>query len=219
MTKVLLIGATGLIGRQLLGRLLERKIESVVITRRPTGVEHPNLHELVAEGEDWSKLAGEHPADVAISCLGTTWAQAGKSQEAFRVVDQHLVLGVMKAAKEAGAHQAILVSAVGARATSPNFYLRVKGEVERDLAALEFDRLDIMRPGLLRGERDAESRTGEGIATLLSPITDVLMSVGPFRRFRSIDSAQVAKAIFALTGKSGKGRFIHENDAILRLGN
>lgn len=219
MTKTLLIGATGLIGRQLLPILLRHGDEVQILTRRETGETGSLLKEIVADPAEWSKLAADAGADIVISCIGTTWAQAGKSQDAFRNVDQHLILSVMQAAQEAGARQAITVSASGASASSPNFYLRVKGEVEHSLKEMAFERVDIMRPGLLRGERGGERRAGEQLGILLSPIMDVALSFGPLRRYRSIDSAAVARAIATLAGKSGKGRFIHENDAILRLGN
>lgn len=219
MAKILLIGATGLIGRQLLDLLLERGQNVHVLARRVTGANSATLTEIVADPAEWPALAADAKADVVISGIGTTWAQSGKSEEAFRAVDQYLVLGVMQAARDSGARQAITVSSVGASATSPTFYLKVKGEVEQSLKAMEFERLDIMRPGLLRGERGGDRRAGERIGIMLSPFTDLAMSFGPLRRYRSIDGAAVARAMASLAGKGGKGVFVHENDAILRLGN
>ena len=109
----------------------------------------------------------------------------------------------------------ITVSSVGASADASNFYLSTKGKAEQALRALGFDRLDILRPGLLRGNRQ-ESRTGEALGIILSPLTDALMH-GPLRRYRSIDSATVANAIASLTVGGGKGENIHENDAIAAL--
>ena len=217
MAKLLLIGATGLIGRQLLDLLTIRGDTLHVLTRRATGANGASLTEIIADPSEWPALAADAKADIVMSCIGTTWAQAGKSEDAFRAVDQHLILGVMQAAHDAGARQAISVSAVGASASSPNFYLRVKGEVEQSLQAMAFDRTDIMRPGLLRGDRNAERRFGEEIATLFAPVTDFAMSFGPLRRFRSIESGKVAQAMAALSGKSGKGYFVHDNDSILSL--
>lgn len=217
MAKILLIGATGLIGRQLLDMLLERGQEVHVLTRRVTGASSPSLTETVADPSEWATLAADIKADVVMSAIGTTWAQSGKSQDAFRAVDQHLVLGVMQAAHDNGARQAITVSSTGASASSPTFYLRVKGEVEQAVKAMGFERVDIMRPGLLRGERGNDRRLGERLGIMLSPFTDLAMSFGPLRRYRSIDAAAVARAIAALAGKGGKGNLVHENDAILRL--
>lgn len=109
----------------------------------------------------------------------------------------------------------IAISSVGASAKSANFYLSTKGKAEAALRALAFDRLDILRPGLLRGNRE-ENRTGESLGIMLSPFTDSLMH-GPLRRYRSIDSAVVAKAIANLALNGGEGQLIHENDAITAL--
>jgi uncharacterized protein YbjT (DUF2867 family) len=70
------------------------------------------------------------------------------------------------------------------------FYTRVKGEVERDLAALGLQRLVVMRPSLLLGDR-TESRPGERLAILLSRPLGALM-IGPLSKYRAIDSRDVA---------------------------
>lgn len=217
MASIVLVGATGLIGRQLLDLLLERGDDVTVLTRRATGATGANLREQVADSGEWPQLVAAAKPEVVISCLGTTWAKAGKSEAAFRAVDQQLVEAVMKAARNAGATRAITVSSVGANAHSRNFYLRVKGEVEESLQAMGFDRIDVLRPGLLRGERGSERRFGERIGIILSPLTDIVMSMGPLRRYRSIDSATVAKAIGALSARESLGTFVHENDGIRRL--
>ena len=89
-------------------------------------------------------------ADVLACALGTTWKKAGKSETDFRAVDQHLVLACARAAKDAGMRQMIAVSSVGADAMAKNFYLKVKGETEQGLGRIGLQRLDILRPGLLR---------------------------------------------------------------------
>ena len=84
------------------------------------------------------------------------------------------------------------------------------------MRAQKFDRLNIIRPGLLRGERTNESRIGESLAIAASPIMDLLLH-GKFRRYRSILASDVADAIVALMAESAAGQFVHENDAIWEL--
>ena len=106
----------------------------------------------------------------------------------------------------------IMVSSVGADRASRNFYLRVKGETEDALAKVGLARLDILRPGLIRGPRQ-ERRPAEHIARLASPLTDLLLH-GGFRRYRSMKADTLADAVFALAREKARGRFVHEYDAI-----
>lgn len=216
MTRILLAGATGLIGRQVVELLADMPSdhELHIISRRPVGNLPVNITQHIDDASRWSDYITASAPDVLISCLGTTIKTAG-SKSAFAAVDLNLVSMVGQTAKTAGAGQMIMVSSVGANVSSANFYLSTKGKAEQALRAIGFDRLDIIRPGLLRGNR-AETRTGELLGMMLSPLTDAMMH-GRLRRYRSIDSATVAKAITNLTMADGSGMFIHENDAITTL--
>lgn len=221
---VLLAGATGLVGGRVLERLLAPPQGPQVLApvRRPLTIPSPRLFAPVVElgdaGQDLAlreQLRGASPQIGSyLCCLGTTIRRAG-SREAFLAVDRDLVLRLAAIALELGARQAILVSSVGASAQSGNFYLRVKGETERALADLGFERLDLLRPGLLLGNR-TESRPGEAIARRLSPVTNPLLR-GPLRRYRGIAADDVAAAAVALVGLGGPGRHVHENAGLLAL--
>lgn len=213
MPDALIVGATGMVGRSVAEQATAQPL--TILARRDTG-DFPPQHRLQRAAPDrWPGIiAAERPA-ILISCLGTTIRQAG-SEAAFRAVDHDLVLAVAAAAKDAGTSHMITVSSVGAAAKSRNFYLRTKGEVEEALRALAFDRLDILRPGLLTGDRRGPPRLGEGIAMFAAPLTDALMH-GSLRRYRSIPGATVAAAIVRLAGTGGPGIYVHENDAIRAL--
>ena len=217
---VLLAGATGLVGGRVLARWLAADHGPLVIApvRRPLPFQHPRLHALVGKWDGAAladALAGAgQPLRAYACCLGTTIRQAG-SREAFLAVDRDLVLALAESARGLGARQALLVSSVGASAQSGNFYLRVKGEAERGLAALGFERVDCLRPGLLLGER-AERRRAEGLGQRLAPLANPLMR-GPLRRYRAIGADTVAGAMVALAGRPEEGRFVHEYDALVAL--
>ncbi|QCB54136.1 NAD-dependent dehydratase [Sphingopyxis sp. PAMC25046] len=213
MPEALIVGATGMVGRAVIARFGSVPVTALV--RREVEGLAPHHKQLVAPSEGWSDIiAAERPA-VLISCLGTTIRQAG-SQAAFRAVDHDLVLAAARGARASGTPRMIAVSSVGAAAKSANFYLRTKGETEDDLGAIGFDRLDLIRPGLLRGDRPGPQRLAEGLATIAAPFTDALLH-GRFRRYRSISGDSVAAAIVALAGQSASGVYIHENDAIRAL--
>lgn len=213
MSDILIVGATGMIGRLVAEQAGTQPL--TILARRDTG-DFPPQHRLQRAAPDrWPGIIAADKPVTIISCLGTTIRQAG-SEAAFRAVDHDLVLAVATAAKAAGTAHMIAVSSVGAAAASRNFYLRTKGEVEDALRALGFDRLDILRPGLLMGDRQGPPRLGEGIAMLAAPLTDALLH-GSLRRYRSIPGAAVAAAIVRLAGTGGSGSHVHENDAIRAL--
>ncbi|PAL23259.1 NAD-dependent dehydratase [Sphingopyxis sp. GW247-27LB] len=210
---ILLVGATGLVGRSVIAEAGELAL--TVLARRDVD-DLPERHALlVAPPQRWPDIiAAERPA-VLISCLGTTIRAAG-SQAAFRAVDHDLILSAARGARLGGAARMIVVSSVGASAKSGNFYLRTKGETEAGLRALGFDRLDVLRPGLLTGDRPGPARLGEGIAMAAASFTDALLH-GSLRRYRSIPAETVAKAIVALASRRESGIHVHENDAIRAL--
>ncbi len=222
--RVLLAGASGLVGQQLLARLLAHPQVTQVVApgRRPLAQSSPKLLAITAamdsaEGlrELDTTLARVAPQlDVFVSCLGSTIKQAG-SKPAFLAVDRDLVVRLAQTARGLGAHHALVVSSVGASAQSGNFYLRVKGETERLLAGVGFERLDILRPGLLLGAR-RDSRPGEAIAQRLAPYTNPLL-IGPLARYRAIPAAAVAIALERLLTASQEGQFVHESQAMSAL--
>lgn len=215
--RIALVGATGLIGRTVIEQCVGRTdVRLFAIARRemplPAGA-RMEMH--IADPAQWGNLIGAIRPAAMISALGTTWAQAGKDEDAFRAVDERLVLDTARAAEAHGVRNYVAVSSAGANSLSRNFYLKVKGEVEGALRQIGFDRLDLLRPGLLRGDRDGDRRLGERIGIIAAPITDLLMQ-GKYRAFRSVRAEEVAQAALALAMRKAKGKFVHDPDAIRR---
>ncbi len=216
VTRIALVGASGLIGSRLIQLAVGRSdIRIVAIARSEIALpKGARMEVLVADPSGWGDAIAAAHADVLVCALGTTWQKSGKDEAAFRAVDQHLVLAVAKAAKAAGIRQFIAVSSVGADLASKTFYLRVKGEVEYALGKIGLPRLDILRPGLLRGPR-AERRPAEAFAQIASPFADLLLH-GGFSKYRSVKADTVAQAIVGLTREKAAGRYVFEHDAIVR---
>ncbi|MBL8744675.1 MAG: NAD(P)H-binding protein, partial [Myxococcales bacterium] len=168
MSTAIIVGATGLVGAQILSLLLaDAKVERVVsLGRRKTGAAHEKLEEHAVDLGEPSSFRSLVKGDFLFSALGTTLKKAG-SKEAQRMVDVTYPLNVATVAAENGVKGYGLVSAVGADAGSVMFYNRIKGELERDVQALGFERVRIARPSILTGERN-ESRPMEelGISAL-----------------------------------------------------
>lgn len=208
--RVVHVGATGLIGGQL-WPLLEQRHELVVLGRNPSGAGEEKLGSL----EDWPALLAGERVDVAVSTLGTTWKKTG-TWEKFAAIDRHGMLAFAKAARAAGARHFLAVSSCGADPASRNRYLRLKGEVEQKLAAIGFERLDILRPGLLLGERPNDRRVLERLGILVDPITRLLLR-GPLDRYAGIEAAAVARTMAALVERPEPGLFRHHNREIRLL--
>ncbi|CAN7247342.1 oxidoreductase [Pseudomonas solani] len=205
---ILLAGATGLTGEHLLDRLLnEPTVERVLApTRRPLA-EHKRLDNPVGEIADLlPHLQG--PVDTAFCCLGSTIRQAG-SQEAFRAIDLDLVLAVGARARELGARHYLVISALGADASSSVFYNRTKGEMEAALKAQDWQQLTLVRPSLLLGPR-SEFRLGERLA---APLMRWLPG-----KYRGIGACTLARALWRLALETDQGTRIVESDELRRLG-
>ncbi|MFM7028057.1 MAG: NAD-dependent epimerase/dehydratase family protein [Chakrabartia sp.] len=215
--RIVIAGASGLVGRALVDQLcaLPSVTALVALARRPLAVEHAKLTQKLGPQDHWPGFVEEAGADAAISTLGTTLRDAG-SQDAFFAVDHDLVLSFARAACGAGARQFLMVSSVGAHAASRNFYLATKGKVEADVANIGFERLDVLRPGLLRGRRTGPLRMGERLAIAVAPVTDFL-TPAVLSRYRSIRADQVAAALAQLVGAPEPGQFVHHNDEMVAL--
>ncbi len=166
---VLVAGATGLVGQEILKALLADKAVAAVhcVGRRPPPVTHPKLTAHVLE---LNALPALPRVDECFIALGTTIKVAG-SQAAFRAIDLDAVVAVARAALSAGATKLGVVSAMGADAQSRVFYNRIKGEMEQSLKEMGFMSLVIARPSLIDGDRAAlgqRERASEGVGLMLA---------------------------------------------------
>jgi len=215
--RIALVGATGLVGRKVIElSSAGDEVRIVGIARReaplPPGA---RMEMFVAETDKWSEVLEAVRPRALICALGTTMKKAGGDEAAFRAVDFDLVLATAQAAHRAGVPNMVLVSAAGADARSKSFYMRVKGEAEDAVSRVGFKRLDILAPGLLRGERVDDLRLAERAAIVAAPLIDPLLS-GKWERFRSIDAALVAEAALGLAMRRAGGRLTHDNEAMRR---
>jgi len=212
MKTALLVGATGLIGRQLL-ELLEKDAyyEKVfVLTRKPLAVSG-KCENKVVNFEVLDEALSTVKADDVFCCLGTTMKVAG-SKEAFRKVDYTYPLLTAQYSKQNGASQYLLVSALGAHKNSSVFYNKVKGEVEEAIAALGFTGYHIFRPSLLLGERK-EARSGEDAAKVFFKLFGFLVP----NKWKGIEGKKVAQAMLHFAKENKSGVFIHESAEMQRF--
>lgn len=201
---VIVAGATGLVGREILEGLLADPTVAAVhsLGRRRPVAQHDKL---TAHVVDFAALPALPPADEVYLALGTTIKVAG-SQAAFRAVDYDANLAVAKAALAAGVKKVGLVSAMGADSGSKVFYSRVKGELEDALAKMPFEGSVIARPSMLVGNRELLGqpvRRGEVLAFELGKAVGFLIPAN----YKPIDASAVAKALLS-TVPSAQGRTV-----------
>lgn len=212
-----LVGATGLIGR----RLIEissagDEVRMVGIARRePELPKGARVEMFVADADKWGEVLGAVKPAALICALGTTWKKAGRDEAAFRNVDYDLIVNTAEAAQKEGISNFVMLSSSGADARSKSFYMRTKGETEEAVSRIGLKRVDILRPGLLKGARQDDLRPLEAIAQIASPLLDPLLPQ-KWSGLRSIDADIVCEAAIGLALRKAAGRFTHDNEAIKR---
>ena len=206
--RVLLAGASGLVGGHCLTQLLADDAigQVTVFARRALEQTHPKLTLHAVNFDHLSDHVEAISADVALCCLGTTQRAAG-SPEAFAKVDHIYVAELARLAVARGVPRFVLVSAVGADPGSPVFYNRIKGRAEAAVSELPFKAVHILRPSLLLGER-REPRPVEDWSKPLAPFWSLFLW-GPFRRYRPIAAETVAARMVELAKSDQEGVHIH----------
>lgn len=221
MKTIVIAGASGLVGRGVLPRLLAREdvAQVVALGRRESPEKHSKLVSRVADLQRVEALADAMPAtvDIAVCCLGTTIRQAG-SQEAFRAVDRDAVVTFAQAARKRGAQRFVLVSSLGADARSRTFYLKTKGETEEAVRALGYAQVTVLRPSFIDDEgQRTEHRPAE--RWLLPVMRAVFAVVGRTRRYAPIRVGVIATALVRLAFDETPEPFrIVESERLHRLG-
>lgn len=211
MSSALVVGSTGLVGSECLRSLSEddghRPV--VALTRRPlSSPVPPNVTERLISFDRLEEHRADIQGDHVFCALGTTIGKAG-SKERFRQVDYDLPLTIARLARENGARHFSLVSAVGADPDSRVFYNRVKGELERDIRALGYPSLVILRPSVLAGER-RESRPMETLGRLLLRLVP--------GRYHPVHARAVAATMALLAREEAGGVRVVESEEIRKLG-
>lgn len=206
--RLLLLGATGAVGQQVLRLALAdpRVREIVAPTRRPLPAQ-PGLLNPVIDFADLPLDAPWWRVDAVICALGTTLKQAG-SARAFAAVDRDLPIAMGAAARRAGAMAFAFNSSLGA-SLSGNLYLRTKAEAEAGLRALAYPSHTIVRPSLIEATR-AEARPGEQVGLAVARMFRPLIP----RRYRPVRAEAIARALLNAALDAAPGERVIESDAI-----
>ena len=209
MTTSIIAGSTGLIGRNVIEVLSNKKQSAIALTRRSIPNLPPNVTEMIIDFDAFEKVGSLPSCNNIFICLGTTIKIAG-SQENFRKVDLDYCINIAKKAKESGAETLSLISSIGANSSSKNFYLRTKGELEESIQELGFSTVNIFRPSFLVGER-SEKRLVEKIAIKFAKIIDLFL-IGSANKYRSVKAESLAKTmVLKVESKPGVNYFYFDD--------
>jgi len=210
MKKALILGATGVVGGELV-RLLCRNenYEKIVVwARRELNFSHKKLETKIVNFDEIANLPSEN-FDEIFCALGTTIKQA-QSRENFAKVDLTYPLEAAKWGKNSGVKRFILISAPGADANSRAFYLQIKGRAQEQIEKLGFESLQIVHPPLIRGERE-HFRLGESLAILLFRLIPKFW----LKTYRPMSGAQIAEAMILRAQSPNLGVEIYEPREVL----
>lgn len=210
MKRLLLVGATGLVGSHVLRlALADSAVQQVVAPTRKSLVPHPKLLNPIVDFNQLPQDAEWWRVDAVVCTLGTTIRVAG-SQAAFYKVDHDHPLEVAYLARRHGARAFALNSALGADTGSRVFYSRTKGEIERDLQAVGYPSLTLVRPGLIGGVRQ-ENRPAEQVAVRLSQWVQPLLP----RRYRVVPAERIAHHLLQAALMGAPGVHVLPSEALL----
>jgi len=214
--QVILVGASGLIGSNLLSLLIESDEISriLLLVRKPLKVSNQKVQELIVNFDELEKFRSEIMGDIIYSCLGTTKA-ANPDTDQYRKIDLEYPLKLAEIGVKNGISQFHLVSSLCANHTASNSYLKLKGELEKELKQASILSLHIYQPSLLTGNRK-ESRKLEKLATSAFKLIDPLL-IGPLIKYLSIKAETVAQAMLNQSIKNIQGTFTYPSIKIQEL--
>ena len=215
MIKITLFGAAGLIGNEIL-KLLENDsdFEKInVVSRRPVELKSRKSSLNIIDFKDFnSYLDVIDGSDIVLAAIGTTQSKVGFNKKKYREIDFDIISNAVKACKEKNVKHFSFVSSAGADINNKSFYLKLKGEIEKEVESKQLNSSTVYRPSLLLGNRK-ENRFGEKVAQILIPLISFLFP----DNYKPIKAIDVAKAMVTESKKIEPGFKIYHYRDILKL--
>ena len=210
MKTAIILGATGLTGGLLLDRLIEDNTYKTIkiFTRKLTGKTSPKIKEFITDLLDLNKIKDDFTGDEVFCCIGTT-AKKTKDKSIYKKIDYGIPVTAAKLAKRNNIETFIVVSAMGANSKSTVFYNKTKGEMEQDVLVQMIKNTYILRPSLIKGNRN-ESRFGEDFVNVFAQIINPFL-IGSLKKYRSIKAETIAKAMQNIIRVNPKEKIILSN--------
>ena len=199
---ILIVGASGLVGGEILKSLKTTNNELILLSRKKLLCEN-SINQIVIDFENIDSLDASLKVDEIYIAIGQKLSLSEliyikkNNRKSFVNVDFNCIKKVAEFAKNCGASSIGLISAIGANTKSLNTYLKVKGDVEQEIKLVGYKKIIIAHPSHLLGKRAGEDipmtvKVFEQITNLFG-----LLMIGPLQKFRNVEAKKVAIAIIS----------------------
>ena len=213
MKTALLFGSSGLVGGQILNRLINdvnySKIK--IFVRSEPEIQSNKLEIIKTDFNDLENFKDYIKGDDCFFCIGTT-KQNSPNKNEYQKVELEIPKKIAQIARANSVKSFIFVSSIYANPNSSGDYVKFKGLVEEELKKLNFSNLGILRPSFLMGDRK-ENRVGEKIGVLTFRLLSPLL-LGPLKKMRPINSEKVAKAMIKIANENLKKTVFESNEIV-----
>lgn len=213
--KATIVGASGLVGSNILKQLIDDSSFSQVqiLVRKLQPLQHAKLTQVIVDFENESQFQNSIlEGSVVFSCIGTTAKKVHGDHHQYRKIDFDITVNAATYAHQKHCTHFIFISAIGADKHSSNSYLKLKGEIESNIISQHLPRVFAIRPSLLIGARN-EFRFGEKIGQLIMPLFNFLI---PYR-YKAIRAEDVAKKMVSLSHSTSLGFQVIEGKSLFQI--
>ena len=211
MKTALLFGSSGLVGKNLLNKIINNSNYSKVkiFVRSSLEISDQKVEVINTDFKDLQKIKNLIIGDDCFYCIGTTKNNSPDKNE-YRRVELDLPKKIAQISKSNDIKSFIYVSSGFADPKNSGDYLKFKGLVEEEIISLNFEKIGILRPSFLLGNRK-ENRVGEKIGIIIFKLLSPLF-VGPIKKMKPIHSETVAKAMIQIANEDIQQTIFESNE-------
>ena len=211
MKTALVFGSSGLVGGHLVNQLILNSNYSKIkiFVRSKIELINPKIEIIETDFNDLEKYRNDITGEDCFFCIGTTRKNSPNKNE-YERIELNIPRQIAQIAKSNSIKSFFFVSSGYADPKSSRDYLKFKGLVEQEIKNQNFDKIGIMRPSFLLGNRK-EKRIGEKFGIILFKFLTPIL-VGPLRKMRPIRAEIVAKAMVKLANENINQSIFESNE-------
>jgi len=209
----LLFGSSGLVGGHVLNELIQNSnyTKIKIFVRSSVEINNPKIETIKTDFNNLNKHIDDIKGDECFFCIGTTKKNSPDKRE-YQKIELEIPKKIAQIAKSNSVKSFFFVSSGYANPKSSGDYLKFKGQVEEEIKNLDFDKIGIMRPSFLLGERK-EERLGEKFGIMIFKLLTPFL-IGSLRKMRPIRSEIVAKAMIKLANENISQNIFESNEIL-----